>query len=717
MILKRIMTVGFVVLLAVCMLIMAFVGAVDVLKFQHTGEENEHLTFAGGSGTEEDPYLIENVHQLQNMSMNLTAHYALLNDIDANETSEWNGGEGFLPIGNATTQFTGSFSGRNHTIFDLFINVPDDSNIGLFGYIGTDSVVKDIGLVDNDVTGSSQVGGIVGRVDYATVFNSYAFGNVSGSSRVGALVGLNQFGTVDNCHAEGAVNGSNMYAGGLLGYNNDGTVSNSYASVNTTGNDYVGGLIGYERIGLVFDSYATGTVNGYENVGGLVGLNTDGTVNNSFATGNVIGEYRNVGGLVGLNEGTVNNSYATGNVSGEEYYVGGLVGENGGTIFNSYSSGNVIGYRYIGGLVGNNRYGTVEKSYSTGNISGTSGSSWYIGGSVGYNDDGIVNSSYATGTVDGPSYTGGFIGYNRFGTVEDSYARGDVTRLSGSTSTSLGAFLGYNYQGKTINCYSTGAVIYEDTDNPTNKGFAGAVDTGGDYECSGNYWDVETSGQNSTAGNATGKSTEEMKTQSTFTDAGWDFVDTWHIVENIIYPLLQWQPLPEETSIVLDLYARPESDGWNFVSFNIDMTDTSLETILTDIDGSYDRLIYYDASTGQWTSYVAGRAAHFNNLHSWDHTMGVWIKMNTDAALNLTGYAPESTDITLYPGWNMVGLPSETAGNHGLPGEVTKIGYFHPSTEYNLEYDYESTTFVFEPGLGYWIYNDAEDPVAWTIEY
>jgi hypothetical protein len=52
------------------------------------------------------------------------------------------------------------------------------------------------------------------------------------------------------------------------------------------------------------------------------------------------------------------------------------------------------------------------------------------------------------------------------------------------------------------------------------------------------FWDVETSGTSSSAG-GTGKTTAEMMTESTFTDAGWDFVEVWHIGENQTYPFLR----------------------------------------------------------------------------------------------------------------------------------------------------------------------------------
>jgi hypothetical protein len=66
-----------------------------------------------------------------------------------------------------------------------------------------------------------------------------------------------------------------------------------------------------------------------------------------------------------------------------------------------------------------------------------------------------------------------------------------------------------------------------------------------------NFWDVQTSGLTNTCGgefdeaigcdDSFGKTTTEMQTASTFTEAGWDFDKIWMICEGIDYPRLQWQ--------------------------------------------------------------------------------------------------------------------------------------------------------------------------------
>jgi len=293
-----------------------------------------HVTGLEGSGTSEDPYIIKTIGQLQLMKDNLTAYYALGNDIDASATTTWNdngtgGYYGFFPIGTSATKFTGSFDGRGCKISNLYINRPSTNLVGLFGLVGSGGVVKNVGLENENVTDGTYVGGLVG-VNYGTVSNSYSTGTVSGGKNhcVGGLVGYNE-GTVSNSYSTGPVSGSgNSDAGGLVGNNYGGTVSNSYSTgpVSGSGNSNAGGLVGL-NYGPVSNSYSTGTVSGSGGVGGLVGYNYydgagHGTVSNCYSTGTVSGGTY-VGGLVGLNQGTVSNSFWDKETSGKTTSAGG----------------------------------------------------------------------------------------------------------------------------------------------------------------------------------------------------------------------------------------------------------------------------------------------------------------------------------------------------------------------------------------------------------
>ena len=252
-------------------------------------------SFSGsGSGTAGDPYMITTVGQLQEMKNNLSAHYALGNDINASDTVNWNGGAGFEPVGTYANGFTGSFDGRGYKINNLYINRSGTDGVGLFERVSEGGVVKNVGLENVYVTGHDYVGGLVGRNE-GTVSNSYSTGSVGGNWYVGGLVGRNSR-TVSNCYSTGSV--SSSYAvGGLVG-TNDGTVSNSYSTGLVSGSYEVGGLVGRNDIGTVSNCYSAGDVNGAGNtVGGLVGFKYSGTVSNSFWDKQTSGQATSDGGI------------------------------------------------------------------------------------------------------------------------------------------------------------------------------------------------------------------------------------------------------------------------------------------------------------------------------------------------------------------------------------------------------------------------------------
>jgi len=484
--------------------------------------ESQNRFSGSGSGTLEDPYVITNVKQLQEMKYDLSAHYVLGNDIDASETKFWNDGKGFEPIGTSVVHFTGSFDGRGYKIYNLYINTTrwyvginvTRGYVGLFSFVGKEGIIKNVGLENVTILSTgNDVGGLIGY-NYGTVSNSYSTGTVNGNYRVGGLVGWNE-GLISNSYSTASVNGQ-IYVGGLIGYNYRGTISNCYSKGIVNGTFGVGGLVGLNE-GFVSNSNSTVTVNGTERVGGLIGDNYRGKVINSYSTGIVNGQI-SVGGLIGFNVGEVSNSYSTGTVKGYYVggYVGGLIGWNNGEVSNSNSTATVSGNYQVGGLIGDNS-GTVSNSFSTGNVKGNT----HVGGLVGYNG-GEVSNSYSRGSVNGREGVGGLIGGNA---------------------------------GKVFNCYSTGFVN-------------GDVKVGGlvgvNYATvSNSFWDIETSGLKTSAG-GTGKTTSEMKNVRTYTDVGWskglespwDFVgnpyddegneDIWDINPNINdgYPYLTAIPPP-----------------------------------------------------------------------------------------------------------------------------------------------------------------------------
>jgi len=390
-----------------------------------------------GNGSSESPYEIaiwENLYWLSQTSSAWDKHFIQTADITfpGNPVEKndgiylWDSNKGWSPIGPAySSSFTGTYNGNSYTISNLYINRPDEDDIGLFGYTTGTVALQNITLANINVTGKDRVGGLVGH-NYGTINDSSASGTVDGISGVGGLVGMN-----------------------------NGTISNSSTTVAVVGADYIGGLVGINSVwGAISNSYASGTVSGNRFVGGLVGYNYEvATVSSSYATGNVTGESttniisESVGGLVGINNGAISNSHAEGTVNGVDS-VGGLVGTNYDMISNSYSEGAVDGIFVVGGLVGHNKSGTIRDCYATGAVTSIATSSPKIGGLVGHNEGGSISNCYSSGIVALSNFSmipidfkiGGLVGDNTLpGTISSSYWDKDTS----------GMFLGHGGTGMT----------------------------------------------------------------------------------------------------------------------------------------------------------------------------------------------------------------------------------------------------------------------------
>ncbi|MFI3290152.1 MAG: GLUG motif-containing protein [Rikenellaceae bacterium] len=333
-----------------------------------------------GSGTEADPYQIENATQLRQLSTNVAAgtnysgeYFEMTCDIDlggVNADGTITAENEFTTIGYFGRSFCGTFDGGGHEVSGLYINQPESAYQGLFGYI-----------------------------DSATIKNLGVSGSVMGQYGVGGVVGCAVSSTVSNCYNTGSVVGSDNYVGGVMGWSVTSTVSNCYNTGSVKGSRRVGGVVGDSiTSATVNNCYNTGSVEGASMVGGVVGCSVR-TVSNCYNTGSVYGSGDFVGGVVGDNiDATVSNCYNTGSVKGSDDSVGGVVGENCGTVSNCYNTGSVEGSNdSVGGVVGYSDEIVENCSYD---------SLVYEGDAVGCNDDGTVdntegNASLKTDMKDG----------------------------------------------------------------------------------------------------------------------------------------------------------------------------------------------------------------------------------------------------------------------------------------------------------------------------
>lgn len=244
--------------------------------------------FAGGRGTEEDPYLIETKYHLDNVRNHLDAHFKMIADIEFTDADFaeggdfYNDGQGWNSIGtNYNDDFDGCFDGASHTISGIRINFTGNSltNLGLFG--ANSGNIFNIGLINGQIEATNEllymsVGAVAGS-NHGTISGCYSNSIMSSSSYCGGIVGFNG-GTVAECYNAGNIS-SEMYSGGIVATNLR-VISNCYNTGYVYGKSYAGG-IGGSNYGNISNCYNLGKIKSmsYGNRGGIVGSNTSNITN------------------------------------------------------------------------------------------------------------------------------------------------------------------------------------------------------------------------------------------------------------------------------------------------------------------------------------------------------------------------------------------------------------------------------------------------------
>ena len=206
----------------------------------------------------------------------------------------------------------------------------------------------------------------------------------------------------------------------------------------------------------------------------------------------------------------------------------------------SISAGYNVGFL---GLFGNVS-GTIRNlAVVDASIIGSGANGGFMGGICGQLDSGLIECCCAIGSVEGTlgaGAVGGLCGKVMGGAIINSLAAVDVTG-----QLAVGGFCGYLMNGTITDCYSIGAVTGLTTSNI--GGFCGASVSG---TCDSCFWDVDTSGQASSVCGM-GKTTDEMQTESTFTDAGWNFDSVWEMDRYPILSCIDYVSVVSVTSVAL----------------------------------------------------------------------------------------------------------------------------------------------------------------------
>ena len=505
-----------------------------------------------GAGTQGNPYQIRTVQDLADLATNVSignnyagVYFQLMNDLDLN-VAPWNTGEGWIPIGRKVGvnnyTFNGIFDGNGKTISNLYIyrntNTSSYTGIyqGLFGFIGGNCTIENLGLLNARVWALSYVGSLVGATfsNTCAVSNCYSknvdiggFSDVYGGSGFGGLMGYFE-GLVTNCYSTGIVSYGGI-SGGLGGTVN-GNINNCWSSAELPKGG--GGLIGY-FYGTMSNCYATGNVNG--GGGGLVNSAGSGHIIDCYSTGNVDSGGDGAGGLAGTCYAKLTRCYALGHVTGG-FRVGGLAGEAGAPdIENCFAAGNVKGNMWVGGLVGQYGYGTIKNSYAVGNVEGGNGLGGLIGNShsesvvsqcwaAGKLVQSRVHSNYTDGTPGGIGGTSGSFG-GLVGSALDYYAARPAAKLERSAV----AISSIDY------IYGTWGVV---------TGYSGTLTRNIAY----NGMTVNRMPVNAgNAGNGVTLTTiDELRTKAVYSGGLlWtDFDEHWVIWEGASFPYFNWQSAP-----------------------------------------------------------------------------------------------------------------------------------------------------------------------------
>lgn len=507
---------------------------------------------------------------LQGINGNLSGNYVLGADINASGTSSWNLGMGFYSLGIITQDgFTGIFDGLGHTISDLYINRTGTNNVGLFGFTSGGSTIKNIGLLNVNITGKTNTGSLVGNNKRGIISNSYATGNVIGINIVGGLVGYSESGTIENSYSKVAVVANEApgapSVGGLVGMNT-GTINNSYASGTVTGttpDTNKSGLVG--RIGgggIIENSWydkdtnqasmrdigkgktqaeiltafygKDGWITGAESFEGY-GLGVTAPVLPELRTFSTITP---TGTLFQGGYGTSTNPYAITNWTQLQNINNSNILTS-GYYFNLLNNLNNLSLGYIGTGEGWNPIGRNGTKEFRGTFDGQGNtiSNLYINritldvGLFGASDSvsTIRNIGLKDVNIIGSSYVGALVGQN-YGTITNSYASGAVNGYLNN----IGGLVGAN-DGTITNSYASVSI------NGTSSFFGGLVGYNAMIIQNSFYDSTKYSGNGVGFGSqtgVTGLTTEDMSYGKIFKDASWDIVADSSVISST--PILKY---------------------------------------------------------------------------------------------------------------------------------------------------------------------------------
>lgn len=431
-------------------------------------------------GTASSPYPVCAKVHMDNIAADTSLwsnHFYMDSDIDMD-----NAGANNEPIGNAATNFTGTFDGRGKTLSNFkFVNTAS-STVGMFGTLGSTGVIKRIIISSTTISGSSSTGGVVGSMLTGATISSLTFdGFVEGTSIVGGIIGNATTATITDTIVSATISATGLLIGGVIGNMNGGNYLDSSGTGTVTGGSITGGLLGSLSSGNAQNITSTFSVLGLGNsIGGIVGTLTTGTISHSAMSGVVEGTSSQVGGIAGqLNASTLTHSSVSGNVISSAASQGGIAGGMfstaliqsctfTGTLTNTFGSNNTG----VGGMIGAGTGGEIRDSFATGDIIIGGGR---IGGLAGTITSRVFfDNSFHTGNVVGSTAVGGLVGFGASVEMKNCYKTQGYVEVATNLG-SAGGIFGTASQVSVANTYATVSVADTTRVGSALGGFAGTL--------------------------------------------------------------------------------------------------------------------------------------------------------------------------------------------------------------------------------------------------
>jgi hypothetical protein len=457
---------------------------------------SENEEFGGGSGTQEDPWIIVNVRQLDNMrhyiDPSTPRHYKQMRDLDLNDLrarvtpteANWTPVDSMGP----DKPFNGSYNGMGFSIKNMVVltgNNSSDRSSGFFGCLfeaTITNVVFENAQVDYE--DASNAGVLAGRIDNSTIDGVIVLNSrVSQASYMGGLVGFANASTFKNCSIQVILN-----------------------SPQANPSFYVGGFVGYaeQDEDLSADAFEACSVSA-----SLIAQRDTSTM-----------DMLKIAGFLGFSNATKNLSFKNcvvqANIEVPHYgfTAGGFFAETYGlNTFNQCGfqgsiTANSEEFSYIGGFGGfayNPATGEVNIQECYARFQINAGSNASVAGFLNITDGNniLIKNCYAKGMIGTQAQAAGFLNMNTIDLVPD------VSKSYVAVSNIDHAFL-YNFASSLLQT----------------------------PYC---YWDNQLTSTDQDHSTAEGKSTSQMKTQSSYSN--WDFTNVWamNAAKNDGYPYLRWE--------------------------------------------------------------------------------------------------------------------------------------------------------------------------------